>query len=198
MVYESTFNSTAVYANTLTCKLWVRSGLSISFRTTRVFLHTFHKHPNAMAEKENKSGVAEPSKSSTEQSAKTHLPLSQLNDASNKSGKYRIVCNVRLRNVGREVYRTMPRNLYHCKCRCGCEKKPGCRRVECHCCGHLVGLGCCLKQEEEAGITLCHLCFDANLDDRAKLLYEHWYFGKALVNYVFLIIAFAGQIPAPS
>ena len=39
-----------------------------------------------MAEKENKSGVAEPSKSSTEQSAKTHLPLSQLNDASNKSG----------------------------------------------------------------------------------------------------------------
>ena len=92
-----------------------------------------------------------------------------------------------------KVCRTMPRNLYYCKCRCGCQKKPGCRRVECHCCGHLVGPGCCLTEEDVRGITLCHLCFDSSLE-RAKILYDRWDFGQTLVNDVFLILVYAYEM----
>ena len=40
-----------------------------------------------------------------------------------------------------------------CKCRCGCQRRPG-RRIECPGCYHQVGPGCCWNEELE----LCHLC----------------------------------------
>ena len=50
-----------------------------------------------------------------------------------------------------------------CTCRCGCRRKPGSRRVECHGCGRLVCPGYCLGLETNTAI-LCRVCLDRDCD----------------------------------
>ena len=83
----------------------------------------------------------------------------------------------------------MGKNTYRCSCRCNqCRRIPGSRRVECHCCGHLVGPGCCLSVET-ATMTLCHVCNADSYRSRCEGLYMHWQLGQmwdALVCYLIL------------
>ena len=55
------------------------------------------------------------------------------------------------------------RNRYKCCCLCGCEKTPGCRRVECSNCGYHVCPGFCLALEwvtenDRREYSLCRRC----------------------------------------
>ena len=48
-----------------------------------------------------------------------------------------------------------------CRCRCGCRRTPGSRRVECGRCGHPLCPGYCLAVEL-SGRALCRPCLDAS------------------------------------
>ena len=93
----------------------------------------------------------------------------------------------------RQFLRHMARNRYSCCCRCGCRRKPGCRRVECDSCGCLVGPGCCLAFEAFASEThqrnfnMCHVCADS-YDARCGGIYQHWQLGRMWEAFICALV----------
>ena len=83
----------------------------------------------------------------------------------------------------------MGKNKYPCRCRCNrCRSTPGSRRVECDCCGHLVGPGCCLAVEG-AHLRICHVC-NRDFQSRSEGLYMHWQLGRMWDAYVCFVVLF--------
>ena len=82
----------------------------------------------------------------------------------------------------------MGRNRYACACRCGvCRRTPGSRRVECVCCGYLVGPGCCLSVEgggSQRNLQICHVCGDNGVHSWIDGLYAHWCLGEIWRAYI--------------
>ena len=80
------------------------------------------------------------------------------------------------------------RNCYACACRCGvCRQTPGSRRVECVCCGHLVGPGCCLSVEgggRQRSLDICHVCDNNGVHSWIEGLYAHWCLGEIWRAYI--------------
>ena len=53
----------------------------------------------------------------------------------------------------------------HCRCHCGCQKRPG-RRIQCPACLRLVGPGCCWVIDS----TRCHKCLTVEPDPEPALI----------------------------
>ena len=77
-----------------------------------------------------------------------------------------------------------------CRCRCGCRRTPGSRRVECGRCGYHVCPGYCLAVEL-SGRALCRPCLDASCNG----VPEPWQFMEIVeLRFYVSLLSFRRQL----